>query len=250
MTETILVEGLTYIYPNDTKAVDGMFLSVDRGEIFGLLGINGAGKTTIIKVLTTLLRPTSGKVRVLGHDVTEKPVEIKKKAGVVPQENNLDTRLTVRQNLIFHCRYFGFKKKEYIEKVDEWIEFLGLKNKENGNIFHLSGGTKRKVMLAKAFLTMPELLILDEPTSGLDPEVRGLVWSKISEFRESGGTVFLSTHYLEEAERLCDRIGIIHQGRLMIIGKPEELKKRAKGNGFLEDAGIEDVFHLTIGGLL
>ena len=250
MAEAIFIENITIIYPNGTKAVDDISLFVARGEIFGILGVNGAGKTTIIKVLTTLLRPSTGRVKVLGYDVTKKPVEIKKRIGVVPQENNLDTRLTVRQNLIFHCRYFGLMKREYIKEVDMWIELLGLKDKKDEKVFHLSGGTKRKVMLAKAFLTMPELLILDEPTSGLDPEVRGLVWDKITKFRKSGGTVFLSTHYLEEAERLCDRIGIIHQGRLLALGKTEELKERVRGNGFPKEVEMEDVFHLTIGGLL
>ncbi len=250
MDIAIEAANLTRVYPGGVRAVDDMNFSVRRGEIFGLLGVNGAGKTTLIKVLTTLLRPSSGKVRVLGYDVTGDPVKVKRRIGVVPQENNIDTRLTVRQNLTFHCRYFGLEKRAYTREIDAWIEILGLKDKEGEFVFHLSGGTKRKVMLAKAFITRPELIIMDEPTSGLDPEVRAVVWEKITDFKRSGGTVFLSTHYLEEAERLADRIGIIHNGRLVAMDDTAELKRRAMDSTLPGKAGIEEMFRLALGGLL
>jgi ABC-type multidrug transport system ATPase subunit len=243
MNAAIEIASLTRTYPGGIKAVDGLSFSVQRGEIFGLLGVNGAGKTTTIKCLTTLLTPTSGSINVLGLDTRGNPVEIKKRIGVVPQENNLDTRLTVRQNLEFHCRYFGMKRSEYGGEVDKWTDLLGLKDKADEMVYHLSGGTKRKVMLAKAFLTNPELFILDEPTSGLDPRVRALIWERALEFKKSGKTVLLSTHHLEEAERLCDRIGIIHGGRLLSLESPKELKEK----GFKEGMGIEEYFHATIG---
>lgn len=243
----IEVSNLTRTYPGGLKAVDNLSFSVKRGEIFGLLGVNGAGKTTTIKCLTTLLIPTSGSVKVLDMDVRERPVEVKKMIGVVPQENNLDIRLTVRQNLVFHCKYFGLNKEEYTGGIDRWMALLGLEDKSREMVYHLSGGTKRKVMLAKAFLTGPELLILDEPTSGLDPQVRGLIWERVREFRNSGRTALLSTHHLEEAERLCDRVGIIHKGRLVFIGTPEELKEKGLREG-VEVAGLEEAFNLAIGG--
>lgn len=243
MNPVIEISNLTKAYPGGFKAVDGLSFCVEKGEVFGLLGVNGAGKTTTIKCLTTLLRPTSGSVSVLGLDAQGSPVEVKKKLGVVPQENNLDTRLTVQQNLIFHCKYFDMRKGEYNGEVDRWINILGLDDKANEMVYRLSGGTKRKVMLAKAFLTNPEILILDEPTSGLDPQVRMLIWERILEFKESGKTVFLSTHHLEEAERLCDRIGIIHNGKLLSLESPQELKQK----GFKDGMGIEEHFHATIG---
>lgn len=246
MNAAIEISNLTRTYPGGLKAVDNMSFFVKKGEVFGLLGINGAGKTTTIKCLTTLLRPTSGNIKVLGLDTRDKPVEIKTGIGVVPQENNLDTRLTVRQNLVFHCKYFGLKKELYSVKVDSWLDCLGLKDNADEMVYRLSGGTRRKVMLAKAFITNPELLILDEPTSGLDPQVRALIWEKITEFRESGKTVLLSTHHLEEAERLCDRIGIMHEGRLLSIGTTDEMKENVLQTG-IESAGMEEIFRHAIG---
>lgn len=210
---SVEVSDVTKTFSNGLEAIGGISFSVGCGEVYGLLGLNGAGKSTVIKMLATLLRPTSGCIRIFGLDTMEHPVEIKRRIGVVPQENNLDTHLDVRQNLAFHCRYAGLVKKDYAPKVEEWLALLGLEEKAAERAMRLSGGTKRKAMLAKAFLTAPELLILDEPTAGLDPGVRALFWDKVGEFRRNGGTVFLSTHYLEEAEWLCDRIGILHGGR-------------------------------------
>ncbi len=204
-------------YPNGINALSGVSLDVPIGEIFGLLGINGAGKSTLIKIITTLLRPTGGEVRVLDQDPRQEAVALKRALGVVPQENNLDNELSVLQNLEFHCRYAGLPRRIYAPRINHWLEILELGPKQQARIMQLSGGTRRKVMLAKAFLTEPRLLILDEPTSGLDPAMRRRVWDAIIAFREQGGTVFLSSHDLDEVEQLCDRAGILHNGRLQGI---------------------------------
>ncbi len=229
----VSVDNATVAYPSGTRAVEGLSLHIRRGEIYGLLGLNGAGKTSLIKAVATLLRPTAGSIRVLGLDTRERPADIKRRIGVVPQENNLDTYLDVRRNLLFHCHYAGVAKKECAPRVEKWLALLGLEQKAGERVLHLSGGTKRKVMLAKAFLTDPELLILDEPSAGLDPEIRSLLWEQVREFRSSGGTVLLSTHYLEEAERLCNRVGVLHRGRLVAEepagGSVEAVFRRATG---------------------
>lgn len=236
MQAAIVVSDLEVVYPAGHRALDGLSLLVDRGEVFGLLGANGAGKTTLIKVLATLLRPTAGWVKVMGIDPLRGPEAIKRLIGVVPQENNLDVDLDVRANLTFHCRYFGMRRAEYEGAVDRWLEVLGIADKAGSEIVHLSGGTKRKVMLAKAFLTSPEVLVLDEPTTGLDPEIRATIWQHIRDFRTRGGTVFLSTHHMEEAERLCDRVAVVQQGRIIACDSPAGL------TAAMDETGLEEVF--------
>lgn len=242
----VLVDNVAFVYPSGVKAVEGLSMRVGRGEVYGLLGLNGAGKTSVIKMLATLLRPTAGSVRVLGLDTMARPTEVKRRIGVVPQENNLDTYLDVRQNLIFHCRYAGLEKKDYAPRVEEWLALLGLEGKATESVLRLSGGTRRKAMLAKAFLTEPELLILDEPTTGLDPDVRALLWGRVGAFRQNGGSVFLSTHYLEEAERLCDRIGILHGGRLVTEGTVAQLAHWA-GQDAMQQGGVAAAFGRAVG---
>jgi ABC-type multidrug transport system ATPase subunit len=240
------VSGVTKTFSNGFEAIAGISFGADRGEVYGLLGLNGAGKTSVIKMLATLLRPTSGGIRIFGMSTTKQPTEIKRRIGVVPQENNLDTRLDVQQNLVFHCRYAGLAKKDYVPRVEEWLALLGLERHATEPVLRLSGGTRRKVMLAKAFLTRPEMLILDEPTAGLDPEVRALFWDKVGEFRRNGGAVLLSTHYLEEAEQLCDRIGILHGGRLVAEGALDELTRCAAPDAS-ERNGLDAAFRRAIG---
>lgn len=235
MSPAIVVDHLDVVYPNGQHALAGLSLQVQPGEVFGLLGANGAGKTTLIKVLASLLRPSRGTVRVLGLDPGEQPETIKRQLGVVPQENNLDVDLDVRANLVFHGRYFGLRRAEITARVAEWLEQLGLSDKADAEIMHLSGGTKRKVMLAKAFLTSPRLLVLDEPTSGLDPEIRASIWRHIRDFRDGGGTVFLSTHHMEEAERLCDRVALLRHGRIVACDTPTALASGLEG-------GLEALF--------
>lgn len=223
-------------YPNGVRALEVVSFGVRHGEVFGLLGANGAGKTTLIKIITTLLMPTSGNVHVLGLNAQKNPVDVKKRLGVVSQDINLDTYLTVRQNLFFQCRYFGSNGRDGEKKICEWMEILGLTDYADKRIYALSGGTKRKVMVARAFITDPEILILDEPTGGLDPMVREIVWERILQFKKSGKTVLLSTHHFEEAKRLCDSIGIIHNGRLV----PACLKQGLvpHDNGMMDVEGI------------
>lgn len=235
-TPAIEVSDLAVIYPGGQQAIADLSLRIDPGEVFGLLGANGAGKTTLIKLLTTLMRPSRGKVRILGLDPDHHAATIKRHLGVVPQENNLDVDLDLRANLSFHCRYFGLKRVDFADRVDHWLAALGLEDKAKAEVMHLSGGTRRKVMLAKAFLTSPRMLVLDEPTAGLDPAVRALIWRHILAFRADGGTVFLSTHHLEEAERLCDRVALMRTGRIIACDAPARL--RAK----LDGAGMEEVF--------
>jgi len=236
----IRIEGLVRDYPGGVRALDGVDLEVPPGEIFGLLGVNGAGKSTLIKIITTLLRPHAGKVRVMGWDPRREAVPIKRILGVVPQENNLDHELSLRQNLEFHCRYAGLPRRVFAPRVALWLERLELGAKQRARIMQLSGGTRRKVMLAKAFLTEPRLLVLDEPTNGLDPAVRRRVWESIADFREKGGTVFLSSHDLDEVERLCDRVAILHNGRLRGIESLHEVRGRP-------DRRLERAFHRALG---
>jgi ABC-2 type transport system ATP-binding protein len=237
----IRVSDLSVIYAGGQQALDGLSLEVRPGEIFGLLGSNGAGKTTLIKVLTTLLRPSAGHVRVLGLDPLREAAILKSRLGVVPQENNLDVDLDVRANLSFHCRYFGIAARESRSRIDHWLAMLDLEDKAEAEVMQLSGGTKRKVMLAKAFLTGPQLLVLDEPTTGLDPEVRATIWQQVREFRQRGGSVFLSTHHLEEAERLCDRVALVRQGRVVACDTPAALRSAQGG------ADLEEVFQRVAG---
>ncbi|MFA5628024.1 MAG: ABC transporter ATP-binding protein [Thiohalomonadaceae bacterium] len=216
----IEVADVAFSYPTGTMPVSGLSFTVGRGEVFGLLGPNGAGKTTTIKLLTTLLRPTRGRIRIAGLDTRREAVAIKGKLGVVPQDNNLDPALDVKGNLVFHGLFHGLGKREAVRRAEQWLEPLGLREKAREPVMRLSGGTKRKVMLAKAFLTEPDLLILDEPTSGLDQETRSFIWQQIVQHCRSHGTVLLSTHYPEEAKRLCDRVGVLRVGRLEETDQP------------------------------
>ncbi|MBN9421636.1 MAG: hypothetical protein BGO63_05310 [Candidatus Accumulibacter sp. 66-26] len=215
MLAAVRIENLTLRYPSGTVAVAGLSLDVRPGEIFGLLGLNGAGKSSLIKAIASLLRPSTGQVRIFGLDTRTDAAAVKQRIGVVSQENNLDAALNVRHNLLFRCRYAGIPGHVASQRVKRWLSLLGLEDKAEESVLHLSGGCKRKVMLAKAFVTEPEILVLDEPSAGLDPGARELLWEQVRIFRAAGNTVFLSTHYLEEAEALCDRIGILHHGRLV-----------------------------------
>ncbi len=215
-------------YGNGHQALDSVSFRVMRGTIFGLLGQNGAGKTTLIKILCGLLRPTTGRLKLLGQNALPRPNALKSKVGVVSQDMNLDFPLTVRQNLVFHCRYFAVPKAVAQRNIDEWLALFDLGDVANEPIHRLSGGNKRKVMIARAFITMPDLLILDEPTTALDPIVRAELWDKINAFATRGGTVLLSTHHFEEAETLCDQVGLIHAGILHIADSTNNLEHRLR----------------------
>jgi len=213
-------------YPNGCHALDTVTFQVAAGTVFGLLGQNGAGKTTLIKILCGLLRPTTGRLRVLGMDALFRSHAVKRSLGVVAQDINLDFPLSVRQNLEFHCRYFSVPEKLARRRIDEWLDALGLKEAAGERIHQLSGGNKRKVMIARAFVTDPKVLILDEPTTALDPVVRAYLWDRIRAFAQAGGAVLLSTHHFEEAETLCDRVGLIHAGQLLALDQANGLESR------------------------
>lgn len=219
-------DNITKRYPNGHLALDGINLQVACGEVLGLLGQNGAGKTTLLKILCGLLQPSQGRLTMLGIDGRSKAHEIKRYLGVVSQDINLDQPLTVRKNLERHCSYFSVPHRQAKRRIDEWLALLQLEQAAQQKIHQLSGGNKRKVMIARAFITEPKVLILDEPTNALDPSVRAAVWDRIRAFSLAGGTTLLSTHHFEEAERLCDRVELIHQGRLLKLDGEESLESR------------------------
>src|SRR5262245_24518824 len=218
-------------------AVNRVSISVLYGEAFGLLGPNGAGKSTIMRMIYCRTPLTSGFLHVVGHDVTRDPRSIKSSVGVVPQENNLDPDLNVRENLLVYARYFRIPRKVAESRADELIEFIGLSEKRDSRIEALSGGMKRRLMIARALINNPQILILDEPTTGLDPHVRLAIWDKLRELREQGLTILLSTHYMDEAEKLCDRLMIIDHGQILVAGSPRELIERHALHFALEARG-------------
>ena len=222
MIETI---DLTKVYPGGVTAVDGMNLTVAQGEIFGLLGPNGAGKTTTASMLTTRVIPTSGRALVGGIDVVRQPAVAKQLIGVLPQTNTLDRSLTVWENLYFHGRFFGMGAKASRAAADELLVKFRLTERAKAPVMALSGGLAQRLMVARALLHNPAILFLDEPTAGLDPQSRIGLWEIVGALHETGQTVVLTTHNMEEADQLCDRIGIMDRGRILSLGTPEELKQ-------------------------
>lgn len=212
------------------KAVQGADFSIAPAECFGFLGPNGAGKTTVMRIISCFLPPTKGTVAVFGLDVTTEPSVIKARMGVMPQEDNLDPDLSVLENLIVYARYFDIPKKRALPIAKELLEFVELTGRETMNIKELSGGMKRRLMLARSLVNAPELLILDEPTTGLDPHSRRAVWDKLNQLKFRNTTLLLTTHYMEEAERLCDRVAIMDQGRIVTIETPQNLMLEHGGN--------------------
>lgn len=219
-----VVEGLNLIKNyNSFVALKGINFFVKKGEILGFLGPNGAGKTTLIKLITCTSKITSGQLRIFGKDVTGNERFIKSKIGVVPQDNNLDPDFTVEENLIVYSRYFFIKKDIAKEIINKLLTFVDLMDKRNTNVQDLSGGMKRRLIIARSLINDPELIILDEPTTGLDPQARRHIWEKIIELKKAGKTVIITTHYMEEAETLCDRVYIMDLGKIIMEGNPREL---------------------------
>jgi len=221
----IRLQGLTKRF-EDVVAVDHVDLEIPQGEIFGLLGPNGAGKTTIIRMLGGLILPSEGTAAVLGLDVVADTKAVKSRIGVVPQKNVLDRDLNVRRNLIYHAKLHEMPRASIKPKVDEVLAFTELKDKRDADVDDLSGGMKRRLVVAMAMMHDPEVLFLDEPTTGLDPQSRRMVWERIRSLRGRGITIVLTTHYMDEADMLCDRVGIIDQGRIIALGTAAELKSR------------------------
>ncbi|MBC7080312.1 MAG: ABC transporter ATP-binding protein [Methanothrix sp.] len=205
--------------------VDDLNLHVARGELFGFLGPNGAGKTTTIRIITTLTKPSSGRVLINGIDVVRHPSRVKAEFGVVQQHMSLNRDLTIEENLELHARLHHIPRSERRERISELLEYVGLEEHADYLIDDVSGGMKRRAMIARALLHRPRLLILDEPTVGLDVQTRRRVWDLIRRVNSDGATVFLTTHYIEEAEALCNRVGIMHHGRLIALGTPLELRR-------------------------
>ncbi len=240
MPIVVSAENLTKRY-GDLVAVDGINFSVEQGECFGFLGPNGAGKTTTIKMIQCVSPKTSGKLEVLGMDVDLYPKEIKRNLGVVPQENNLDPDFTVYENLMVYSRYFSIPKNEAKERIEKLLRFMQLEEKRDAIIERLSGGMKRRLILARALLNEPKILILDEPTVGLDPQARHLIWDRIRSLKKEGVTTILTTHYMEEASQLCDRLVIMDYGKILVEGRPEDLVREQIGTSILETKANPEV---------
>ncbi len=221
-------------------AVDGISFEVHPGECFGFLGPNGAGKTTTMKMIYCVLPPTSGDLRVMGMDVREHPRAIKARLGVVTQENTLDTALTVRENLVIFARYFDIPWALAGRRADELLDFASLADRAKDKVEYLSGGMKRRLMVARALVPQPDLLVLDEPTTGLDPQARQLAWEKLRQLKRTGVTQILTTHYMEEAAALCDRIAIMDQGRIVAGGSPADLVAAHAGREVVELRSVGD----------
>ncbi|HEY9383475.1 MAG TPA: ABC transporter ATP-binding protein [Gemmatimonadales bacterium] len=215
-------------------ALDGLDLEVPAGEFFGLLGPNGAGKTTTIGVLTTRVRPTAGAAAVAGIDVVANPVAVKQRIGVVPQRPNPDRQLTAIQNLLFHAAYFGIQRAASLPRAQALLEQLGLGDRGESKVDQLSGGQQQRLMIARALIHEPEILFLDEPTVGLDPQARLDLWDILRSLHGQGRTIIMTTHYMEEADRLCDRLAIIDRGKLLALDTPAGLRARAPGGTLVE----------------
>ena len=228
----------------DLVAVDHLDLTIEHGAFFGLLGSNGAGKTTVIRMLTTLLPPSSGTARVTGFDIVREPREVRRRIGYVPQMLSADAALTGRENLTLSARLYAIPRAERKARIDQALAFMGLTDVANALVRTYSGGMIRRLEIAQSMLHRPAVLFLDEPTVGLDPRARHAVWDRLRELRSQFGTsVLLTTHDMEEADTLCDKIAIMHRGRVVVSGTPQELKSAAG-----ENATMDDVFVRHTGG--
>lgn len=236
------LQGLQKKYDNGPEALKGIDLQIKEGDFVGLLGPNGAGKSTLIHSVMGLVIPTGGKALVFGHDAVKDYQTARSLAGLAPQEPNLDWFLTVEQTLDFHGGYFGMKKTERKERIDELLDAFSLTEKRGAKAMQLSGGMKRRVILARALMHKPKLIILDEPTAGVDVELRRDLWNYMRKVNKEGTTILLTTHYIEEAEELCNTIALINQGEIIDRGTPAELKKRFKAKT-LEDVYLKVTGH-------
>jgi len=241
MNKVIVVEDLQKVYKPkkrkqtlEVKAVDGISFEIDRGEFFGLLGPNGAGKTTTIGVLTTRVLPTAGRALIDGIDVRLDPVAVKRRIGVCPQVNNLDRSLTGRENLVFHAEYFGISKRIREDRAQELLERFQLADRADEKPTVYSGGMAQRLKIARALMHDPAILFLDEPTTGLDPQARRAIWDLLSELNAKGQTIFLTTHYMDEADQLCQRIAIMDKGKVLEMGTPAKLKAGVPGGYLIE----------------
>ena len=231
--ELIVARGLTKKF-GDFTAVDGIDFSVYRGESFGLLGPNGAGKSTTMRIIGATSQRTSGEITILGKDPEKFGPQIRAHLGVIPQKDNLDEQLTVTENLYIYGRYFGLSSKFIKGKVDELLEFAQLEEKRDAKVESLSGGMKRRLTIARALVSEPDILMLDEPTTGLDPQARHILWDRLFRLKEKGVTLVITTHFMDEAEQLCERLIVIDRGKIMAEGSPADLIKRYSSKEVLE----------------
>jgi lipooligosaccharide transport system ATP-binding protein len=229
----IRAKGLTKNY-KDFIAVDGIDFEVYRGEAFGLLGPNGAGKSTTMKMINSTSRRSSGELEILGRDPAKDGPEIRSHLGVVPQQDNLDRELKVWENLWIYGRYFGLSRRYLKQRVEELIDFAQLREKRDVKVDALSGGMKRRLTIARGLVNEPEILMLDEPTTGLDPQARHVLWDRLFRLKEQGVTLVITTHYMDEAEQLCDRLIVMDAGRIMAEGSPAELIREYSSREVLE----------------
>lgn len=223
--DVIVCDGLLKVF-GEKRAVDGISLRIRRGEIYGFLGPNGAGKTTTVRMLTTMEKPTAGRVRIDGHDTRDEYIMARRNIGVIQQQNSLDKDISVRENIMHHALMQGMSMVQARERMGELCDIMELTDRMDDLVEHLSGGWKKRVSIVCSMIHDPLVLFMDEPTTGLDTQSRNLLWRMIRALNRKGTTIFLTTHYIFEAESLCDRIGIIDRGRLIAEGTPEGLEER------------------------
>jgi lipooligosaccharide transport system ATP-binding protein len=231
--DLIVVKNLVKQF-GDFTAVNGINFSVKQGESFGLLGPNGAGKSSTMRIIGATSQRTSGEVLILGKDPEQAGPQIRAHLGVVPQQDNLDEELTCAENLYIYGRYFGLSKIAVKNKLDELLEFAQLLDKKNSKVKSLSGGMKRRLTIARALVSDPDILMLDEPTTGLDPQARHILWDRLFRLKEKGVTLLITTHHMDEAEQLCDRLMVMDKGEIMAEGSPSELIKKYSTKEVLE----------------
>ena len=229
----IHAQNLTKTYGEFT-AVDHISFSVPKGESFGLLGPNGAGKSTTMRMIAATLQRSSGDLMILGKDPENHGPEIRAHLGVVPQQDNLDNELKVHENLLVYGRYFGLSRAFLKEKIEELLDFAQLQDKRDSKVDQLSGGMKRRLTIARGLINEPEILMLDEPTTGLDPQARHILWDRLFRLKELGVTLIITTHYMDEAEQLCDRLIVMDKGRIMAEGSPADLIRTYSSREVLE----------------
>lgn len=242
MTAAVSLHNVHKVY-NQREVVNDLSLSIAVGEVFGLLGPNGAGKSTTIRMVTTLTQPTQGRIEVAGFDVVRQPYLVKQQIGVVLQQTSVDVDLTVWENMEFHGRMHHIPNPQRQRDIDRWLEYVELSDRRNDLVKTLSGGMKRRLQIARALLHQPQILFLDEPTVGLDPQTRRRLWEIIRGLNQQGMTILLTTHYMEEVEYLCDRIGIVDSGKLIEMGTLAELRRKHGEGLVVRQDQVSDRWH-------
>jgi len=228
--DAVVVEGLEKTYPKGVRALDGMTFAIPEGQVFGLLGPNGAGKSTTVRILVTLTNPDAGSATVMGNDVRREPAAVRRTIGYVPQASGVDREATGRENLQLQGRLQGMRSAEVERRADELLELFSLTDKQNALVRTFSGGQKRRLDVAMGLMHRPHVLFLDEPTTGLDPEARAAMWDELARLAAAEKlTILLTTHYLEEADRLAERVAIVSRGRVVADGEPDALKRELRG---------------------